>query len=231
MVVLVKIIVMQFTINDRFNSKKRLVLSMQFFHSFQERTTSIFDLANRYMDESAKEKFYFAYRIQMNHIYLREALVNIPFHKTMCFEQNELVTTGSVMSIADTILFGVCISELDSGAIPIETFVSRNSVADQKVRFYQVLFEHVFLELCLLVKQSFLFVGTGLFLRVLPYRNNIVLEVGCSKDPERKHKENLALARMKSKQLKDVKTIYKKVFDKKLFVVSNQNQLFFRIEL
>lgn len=216
----------------KFDSRKRLVLSMWFFHSFRERTTSIFDLVDQFMDEGAKEKFRFAYRIQMNQIYLREALINSSFHRELFFRQDATTTTDHVMGVALSILRGVFDSELDEGVIPIDTLCRRNGAPEQKVRFYEVLFRCVFMELCLLIKQSFLFTGTDLFLRVAPYENGkTVLEVGYIKDPSKKRGEELALSKMKNKQMKDVKMVYKKIFDQKLFVVSNQDELFFRIEM
>jgi hypothetical protein len=205
---------------------------MWYFHSFKERTTSIFDLVDQFMDEGAKEKFRFAYQIQMNQIYLREALINNSFHRELFFRQDVMTTTDYVMGVALNILRGVFDSELDEGAIPIDNICCRNSAPEQKVRFYEVLFRNVFMELCLLMKQPFLFVGTGLFLRMAPYRNNkTVLEVGYTKDPSKKSADNLALSKMKNKQLKDVKMVYKKVFQQKLIVISNDDEIFFRIEI
>ena len=90
---------------DRFDSRKRLVLPIFFFHSFQERTTSILRLAQQFMDKDAAEKFYFAYRIQTNQIYLREALTNSLFHRKLVFEQDDRVSTDHVMSFADRLDF------------------------------------------------------------------------------------------------------------------------------
>jgi hypothetical protein len=57
------------------------------------------------------------------------------------------------------------------------------------------------------------------------------LEVGYTKDPSKKSADNLALSKMKNKQLKDVKMVYKKVFQQKLIVISNDDEIFFRIEI
>jgi hypothetical protein len=217
---------------ERFDSRKRLVFSTWFFHSFRERTTGIFDLINRYVDDGAKEKFRFAYRIQMNQIYLCEALANCSFHRDIFFEKNDLITTDHMMDILRNILHGVFSSELDRGPVPSDTLCCKNGVPEQKVHFYEGLFEHLFIEMCLLLKQSFLIVGKSLFLRIIPYRNNkVALEIGSTKDPTRKHTDTLLSLLLRGKQIKDLKTVFKKVLCQKLFVVSNQEELFFRIVL